>query len=102
MAFLTLIVLVFAVLVLGLSVVFSLIYAKKSRIAAAITALLILPFAGFFVFGFLASFEPMEGTTATWAKIIYGILFTGSFCVFLWSVFCLVRPGSRGGDEPTT
>ena len=101
MSFLPTIVLIVAVSALVLSLVFSLVYARRSRIAAAISTLLVLPFVGFFVFGFFSSFELAEGTTATTWKVSYAILSAGAVCIFLWSVYCLVHPG-RKTNEPSS
>ena len=100
MTFLPTVILIIFAFVLLLCLVFSLVYARRSRIAAAISALLVLPFAGFFVFGFFASFELTEATATKW-KVSYAVLLAGSVCIFLWSVYCLVRQGRRTDEPPT-
>ena len=67
---------VLIIILLVVIVVFvAMLFFSKSKIAAAGVGLFCLLLLAFSVFGFLASFEPLEGNTGTVAKAIYAGLF---------------------------
>lgn len=84
------------ILVLAVVAVVGLIFgAQRSRIAAAILLGFCLLFSAFTIFGFLASFEPMEAKTALIAKISYVVLFLLGTAGIGWSGLKLLGTSSR-------
>ena len=86
-----LLILVSAVVVVG-ALIFG---ARRSRFAAAILLGFCLLFSAFTIFGFLASFEPMEAKTALIAKVSYVVLFLLSTAGIGWSGLKLLGRSSR-------
>lgn len=73
--------------------------ARRSRIAAVVLLGFCVLLSAFSIFGFLASFEPMDAATALTAKVSYVFLFFLGATGIVWSGLKSLKSSTGSVDE---